>query len=258
MTAAAVDPKVGRFVWHELMTTDPEAARSFYTKVVGWSAAPFEGSDPPYALWMTGEIGQGGLMELPENARKQGAPPHWLTYIAVADVDRAVERVKALGGGVLVPAQDIANVGRFAVVTDPQGAAFAVFRGEGSAPESDPQPGSFSWHELTTSDAQAAWRFYAEVFRWTETDAMDLGGGETYRMFGYGEGTSVGGMSRRAGAPPNWLPYVLVADLDGVVRRIQSLGGTVMLEPMAVPGGDRIAIASDAQGAVLGYHELPR
>jgi predicted enzyme related to lactoylglutathione lyase len=257
--SAAKQEEKGRFVWHELATLDPKAAETYYTKVIGWGTTPFEGADPeePYTMWTTGETPRGGLMLLPEMARKNGAPSHWLTYIGVADADKTVEKVKSLGGKVFHGPETIPNVGRFAVLADPQGAVFAVIKGEGKAPPaSEPRPGEFSWHELTTTDAGAAWKFYSDLFGWQKTEAMDMGGGEMYQMFGFG-GPSVGGMSRRTEVPPHWMPYVIVKDVDATVERIKAGGGKVMLEPMEVPGGDRIAIAADPQGAALGVHEKP-
>ena len=195
-------------------------------------------------------------MELPEMAREEGTPPNWITYVSTPDVDKTVARVKTLGGKVYHGPEDIPNVGRFAIVADPQGATFAVFKGEGEQPATpEPGPGFFSWHELTTSDPSAAWRFYSELFGWQKTEAMDMGGGETYQMFGFGDGPSVGGMSRKEGVPPHWLPYVIVSDVDAAAKQIQAGGGKIMLGPMEVPGGDRIAIGIDPQGAALGVHQ---
>src|SRR5688572_16400218 len=148
----APEPAAGRFVWHELATTDPGAAQKYYKKVIGWGTAPFEGSDPdkPYTMWTSGQTPQGGVMELPEMARKDGAPPHWLTYVGVADADKTAAKVKQLGGKVLHGPESIPNVGRFAVLADPQGAVFAVIKGEGDPPPAgEPGPGAFSWHELS-------------------------------------------------------------------------------------------------------------
>ena len=249
----------GQFVWHELATTDPKAAEAYYGKVIGWKAKPFEGADPghPYTLLMTGSAMNGGLMELPEMARENGAPPHWITYIGVADVDAGVAQVKKLGGKVHYGPEDIPDVGRFAIVADPQGASFALFtpRGDPDAPRPTPGPGSFSWHELSTTDADAAWRFYETMFGWKKTDAMDMGGGNMYQMFGLG-GPSVGGLSKRADVSPHWLPYVIVEDVDAAVALAKANGGQVVFGPMEVPGGDRVACASDAQGATLGLHEM--
>ncbi len=77
----------GRFVWHDLMTTEPTAAQSFYTELVGWGTSIFEGAEKPYTLWTLGEVPLGGVAELPQEARQAGTPPHWLPYVATPDVD---------------------------------------------------------------------------------------------------------------------------------------------------------------------------
>src|SRR4030095_10327647 len=148
----------GRFVWHELMTTDPEAAKAFYTKVVGWKTKEWEGP-MPYSLWIWGDSRMGGLMELPREAREMGARPSWLSYIGTPDVDAAVTQAQELGAKVLMPAKDIPTIGRFAILQDPQGAGFAVFTPipTQARPETDAGPGDFSWHELATTDLDAAW-----------------------------------------------------------------------------------------------------
>ena len=144
----------GRFVWHELLTTDTKAAEGFFTKVAGWTAKPF---DQSYTLFMTGARNRAGLMALPPEARNMGAPPHWESYVATPDVDETAKQAVALGGKVLKAPSDIPNVGRFAVLQDPQGATFAIFKGTGEMPVEDkPAIGDFSWHELATSDWKAA------------------------------------------------------------------------------------------------------
>ena len=115
----------GRFVWHELMTTDPQAAGAFYSKVLPWKTQP--SGMPDYTLWISGKTQAGGLMAQPESARQAGAPPSWLVYIGTPDVDATAAAAERLGGKVLKAPADIPAVGRFAVLADPQGAAFAVF-----------------------------------------------------------------------------------------------------------------------------------
>ena len=123
-------PARGRFVWHELLTTDLAAAQDFYTRVVGWTPSKWDGAGAAadYTLWMAGEAPVGGLMKQPEEAAKMGAPPSWLAYVEVPDVDAAISEATTLGASVLAPAMEVGGVGRFAVLRDPQGAVFAVIR----------------------------------------------------------------------------------------------------------------------------------
>jgi hypothetical protein len=166
---------------------------------------------------------------------------------------------------VLHPVTPIPTVGKFAVVTDPQGAVFAAFQ-PGEAPAAgawDPQPGDVSWHELVTSDWQAAFDFYHDLFGWEKTSAMDMGPAGTYQMYGEkADGRPYGGMynfmPEMPPMPPNWLPYIRVTDLDACVERVRKLGGQVLNGPMEVPGGDRIAQCMDPQGAAFALHEAAK
>ena len=249
----------GKFVWHELMTTDPEAAKGFYTDVVGWSTAPFEGSPIPYTMWMKGETAVGGLMELPDEAGQAGAPPHWLGYVAVPDVDATATQAKKLGGHVVHGPADIPDVGRFAIIADPQGAVLAAFKGtqEMQREDSDPEPGDVSWSELATTDHEAAFDFYSDLFGWEKQQAMDMGEAGVYQMYGRGE-KMLGGMYNKTADqpfPPAWLYYISIGDLDAAVKKITKKGGKIIVEPMEVPGGSRIAVGIDPHGAAFGLHE---
>jgi predicted enzyme related to lactoylglutathione lyase len=115
----------GKFSWHELMTNDVESSKKFYTELMGWTLEEFpmeEGES--YWVVKTGEEEEGGIMWTPPAA--EGAPPHWGVYITVDNVDECAKKAEQLGGKVLVPPMDIPQVGRFALLKDPQGAAFAI------------------------------------------------------------------------------------------------------------------------------------
>jgi predicted enzyme related to lactoylglutathione lyase len=256
---AAIGTK-GRFVWHELMTTDPKAAQDFYTKVVGWKTSSMEGGAIPYDFWLTGDTPDtmiGGLMGMPPSATEMGAPPSWTAYIEVPDADATVEQVVKLGGKVLVPVQTVEQAGRFAILQDPQGAVFAVITSANPPkPETDPEPREFSWHELTTSDLPGAIKFYEEIFGWEKKSEFDMGEMGIYHMFGRDRFTYGGMMKKTPDAPGvYWLHYVRVADsADAAAERAQKAGATLMVGPMEVPGEDRIAVLRDPQGAVFAVH----
>lgn len=246
----------GRFVWHELMTSDVDGAEAFYSAVVGWSTQPFEDASPPYTFWMAHDSMAGGLMEIPPEA--EGSPPAWFAYVGVPDVDETVKQATRLGASVHVPPTDIPTVGRFAMLADPQGATFVAFTpADASAdPEHEPRPMEFAWHELATTDHEAGLRFYAELFGWSKIDEMDMGPAGKYVMFGLGE-RLYGGMFNKPPemhAPPHWLLYVEVEGLDAAMERVRDNGGQVLDGPMEVPGG-RIAPCMDPQGAAFALHE---
>jgi len=153
---------------------------------------------------------------------------------------------------------DIPEVGRFAVISDPQGAAIAIFTPKGDAPGHDGMPnvGEFSWHELTTTDHERAYAFYQKLFGWDQTDAVDMGDAGVYQMYGRG-GVPLGGMWTKPAdlpMPPNWLYYIRVPNADEAAERVKALGGQVLNGPMDVPGGDRIAQCMDPQGAAFAVH----
>jgi predicted enzyme related to lactoylglutathione lyase len=247
----------GRFDWHELMTTDPTAAKAFYKAVVGWGTQDWAGSNHAYSMWMAGETMVGGIMQLPDEAVKMGQPAHWLTYVETQDVDETVALATKRGARVYVEPKDIPDVGRFAVLADPQGAVFALFMPGSKPMEHDPeQLGEFSWHELMTTDQNKAFDFYEELFGWKKTSAMDMGDHGVYQMFGLGDATFGGIYTIQAGmgAPPNWLPYMRVDNADAAAERVKQQGGSVKNGPMDVPVGDRIAICADPQGTVFAVH----
>ena len=250
-----------RFVWYELMTTDMGGAEAFYPAITGWSPSPFPKMAEPYTLFMRGPAPVGGLMHLPDGARKAGAPPHWMPYVGTSNVDASAARAQQLGGKVVVPPTDIPNVGRFALITDPQGAHIAIYQSGtgGEAPEDRaPEVGDVSWHELTTTDARAAMTFYGGLFGWESAGAHDMGEMGVYHMFGWA-GRPVGGVFTAPPGfpfPPHWLLYFHVADINRGAEAVKANGGKVMMGPHEVPGGDWIVQCMDPQGAAFALHAL--
>ena len=108
----------GRFVWHDLMVEDIEAAKAFYSETIGWRTTEWEDGDPnnPYTMWMVGDRPIGGLMALPPEAKQMGAPPHWMGYVDVQDIDAITNKVGELGGKVLRGPFEIPKVGRLAII----------------------------------------------------------------------------------------------------------------------------------------------
>ena len=247
---------LGRFVWHELMTTDTAAAAAFYPKVVPWRTAP--SSMPGYTIWMAGQTQIGGLMQLPSDS--SSTPPHWLVYVGTPSVDATCSHAQSLGARVVKSPADIPNVGRFAVLADPQGATFALFAAAGSTPPGSPALGGFSWHELATTDTAGALRFYGELFGWRRGPAHDMGANMgPYQIFEHG-GKQVGGMHAVQGpsTPPSWLSYINVGDVARAVAAAKAAGGRLLHGPMQVPGGSWIGLLMDPQGGAFAVHEAPR
>ena len=258
MTTAAPASILGRPVWFELMTTDTNAAESFYDKVIGWTSEPFDASPTPYTQFKRGGgVAVAGLMERPEG---MNMPPFWSMYVAVLKLEDAVADIKRLGGSELSPVIEIPSVGRMQMLKDPQGAAFYIIepaRRE-QRPEGPAEIGDASWRELMTTDMNAAMTFYKEVFGWQPGEAMDMGQMGIYQIFTRPQG-QIGGIMNRppemANVPPNWQIYFRVPDVDAAAERVTANGGRILNGPMDVPDGDRIVNAMDPQGAAFGLHQ---
>lgn len=240
----------GRFVWYELVTPDPAAAERFYADVVGWSAKDAGMPGMSYTLFSAGETAVAGAMALPEGAR-----PGWIGYVAVADVDATAAAVERAGGTVHRAPDDIPEVGRFAIVADPQGAVFALFRGAGDMewqPAPTGTPGNGGWHELMASEWQAAFEFYSGLFGWTRAEPFDMGEMGIYQLFAAGGETIGGMMTRPESVPaPFWLYYFNVEAIDAAKDRAEAGGGRIVNGPMEVPGGSWIVHGLDPQGAMF-------
>ena len=248
----------GSFIWYELVTPDPEGAKSFYDAVVGWNIGP----DIP-ALGGYRMIGRsdgkaaGGVLPLTDEMREHGARPIWLGYLCVDDVDEAVVRIVSAGGRALMAAFDIPDVGRVALVSDPQGAPLYVMKP--IPPTDDPSTTSdvFSltaeqrvgWNELPTTDPVAARRFYEEEFGWVSDEFMDMGEMGEYRFLDH-RGGRIGAVFQAGnGQAPHWRFYIRVPSISAAAQTVEERGGTVSMGPHQVPTGDFILIASDPQGA---------
>jgi len=247
----------GRFIWHELLTTDPDAAIPFYERVIGWTMMPWD-QDPAYRMFAWRGVPMAGVMRLPEEARAGGAPPHWLSYVSVRDLDATLAEAVRLGAMTYVEAMEIPSVGRIAVLADPQHAVFGIYEpattGHGS---DDLALGDFSWHDLATDDWKAAWEFYRTLFGWEYDSQFDMGAMGTYWMFRRAGGTrTLGGMFNRPPEIPasHWLPYVFVSSAHRSAELVGRHGGKVLNGPMEVPGGDYIVQLMDPQGAAFAVH----
>jgi uncharacterized protein len=235
------------------MTTDVAAAKAFYAEVVGWGTRDASTPDLAYALFTSGKVSVGGLIDLPDEARKRGATPRWMGYVGVDDVEVATNRLKRLGGAVYVPPTNT-NIGRISVVADPQTATLALVNGLKPAqhpPADRDQPGRVGWHELLASDPRKAFAFYGDLFGWQKADA-EIGSMDTYQLFSAGGQMTGGIFSKREREPhPFWLYYFNVDDIDAATQRVKTGGGRIFEGPIEIPGGAWIARCIDPQGAMF-------
>jgi predicted enzyme related to lactoylglutathione lyase len=235
---------VGRFVWHEQVSSDPIRAQEFYTQLFGWGTEVFKPGEVDYTMISSSGQSHGGFGKAMEGA----PPPHWLSHVRVENVDETLLKAESAGGKLAAGPFEMGEVGRMAIVTDPQGAFVSLYQPDTEGPGSE---GVFVWDELATTDIDGAQRFYEEVFGWTTKDmGPDFGG---YRTFEVGE-TGIAGLMtlQDASIPPHWQPYVAVGDTDATTAKARELGGSAVMAPTDVPTIGRIAVLRDPQGAVFG------
>jgi predicted enzyme related to lactoylglutathione lyase len=243
----------GRFIWYEALTNDVYAAVAFYTKVAGWGIQTWNDLGTPYHMFTVGDRPIGGVMQLPPDAE---APPHWLGYIGTPDIQATTARAEALGAKILVRCMEIPTVGTMSVLQDPQGAYIAAYTPASEMPPAAKGVGDIGWHEIATTDVNACFAFYGDLFGWTKLAAHDMGPMGFYYEYGIGTEPFGGIYEKPASmpAPPHFMYYIGVADLEGTIARVKEHGGTVVMGPHEVPGGDRIAMCLDPQGAGFALH----
>jgi predicted enzyme related to lactoylglutathione lyase len=263
-TAAAKerDSDLGSFIWYELMTPDPDGAKAFYDAVVGWNVETQSQFPNGYRMIGRSDGGfAGGVLPLTDEMQQHGARPTWLGYIYVPDVDASVGSIERTGGKALMPAFDVPNVGRVAMITDPQGAPFYIMKPTPPAGDPNGKSDVFSidqaqrvrWNELATSDPDAGLDFYRREFGWGQEGEMDMGEMGKYRFI-QSNGVNIGAIMRKPAQLPVslWTYYVGVDDIDRAVDAIKAGGGQIFNGPMEIPGGEFALNAMDPQGASFG------
>jgi uncharacterized protein len=247
----------GEFCWIELATSNQNEAKSFYTALFGWTVRDVPiGPDAVYSLLeLQGRVAAGAFSISPSESAA-GVPPHWHLYVAVASADAAANRAAELGGKVVEAPFDVMDRGRAALIQDPTGAFFSVWQaskrpGIGVTGE----PGAFCWADLSTLDQARAKTFYEGLFGWKlkpgegkESGYLHIVNGENY----------IGGVppaqQNRGNAPPHWLIYFAVADVDATFQRAQDMNARSLLRPTDFEGVGRVAMLADPQGAVFALY----
>lgn len=242
----------GRVVWRELTTRDVAAAKGFYGELLGWT---YEDTDMgPSGIYATirlaGEM-VGGVMQMPSDAP---FPASWNSYVSVDDVDAAVESWKAGGGSVAFGPHDIPNVGRFATLLDPWGAAISAFKSAQGDPEPGmPKPGAFCWETLSTPDPKAAVALYGKTFGWS-TQQGPAGTGTVFAVGNRMEDT-IADVQKAENMPPSWMTYVFVENADTARDRAAQLGAKVVVPMIEIPTIGRISFVVDPTGAYVGLFQ---
>ena len=236
------------FIWHDLMTSDVEAAKKFYGAVVGWT---FANQMPGYTTTHVDGAGMGGIRETPPDMKN--IPPVWTGYVYTPDVDAACKEAIKLGGKIHRAAWDVSDVGRMAMIGDPTGAGFMMMQPFSS--EERPMPkfgavGTVGWNELHAGNLNVAWDFYSQMFGWTKGATHDMGPMGNYILFQI-DGKDVGGLMKKMDMTPMpvWNYYFIVAGIDAAAARISKAGGKIVMGPHQVPGDQWIVAGQDQQGA---------
>ncbi|WP_328875769.1 VOC family protein [Streptomyces sp. NBC_00287] len=251
------DPVPGVPCWLDLGAPDLPAAAAFYGAVLGWQYEAMEGGEDMEGgmFRRDGKI-VAGLGKLTE----EGARSAWMIYYNVADADATTQAVEKAGGTVRVAPMDLDEWGRMAQFSDPLGGQFAVWQpGTNGGVELVDAPGSLSWTELYTTDAEGAKKFYGDVFGWSYSDMELPGGGGAYTLItpaGLPEERMQGGIMPLSkedlaltGGKPYWHPVFDVEDCDAAVAKVTENGGSVQMGPMDAEDVGRLAVCVDPAGA---------
>ena len=253
-TQGMIMSKTGQFVWRETASTNVGKSAAFYKALFGWTLKEVPMGDFSYSLAHVGEKQVGGMMPLPKMA--EGVPSYWMSYVAVEDVDATAVKCTEAGGKILMPATDIPNLGRFAILQDPTGAAVTAWKsktGDGEPQMVAPGVGEFCWEQLNTNAPAAATAFYAKVFGWTSRPFAE--GSDISVYCAAGDKTIASMMAAPPGVPSHWLTYVVVAKLVDANAKVKELGGQVLMPEISVPGMGVISIVQDPAGAAIGLFE---
>jgi predicted enzyme related to lactoylglutathione lyase len=251
----------GTFCWIELQTTDMAAGRKFYASLFGWETSEMPGPQP-YVMATRGGNNVAGMTVLADEAKKMGAPPSWLSYVAVDDAAASAKKLASLGGKVLMGPMEM-GPGKMVVAQDPTGGVLALWQQlQPMGTFQFGEPGSLGWNELTTTNVDRAGSFYGGLFGWTPKASALPGMAYTTFMVGTTD-VMTGGMMAQpkemAGAPSMWTVYFSVDDADKTVAAAQGLGGKVLVPPMDIPTIGRFAVLMDPQGAAFSVIKfLPR
>ena len=238
--------------WADLLAHDARKAKDFYTGLFGWTYDdhPVDGT---MVYTMYSHQGQGVCASAERGPGQENLPPHWSVYVTVDDLDAALARATAAGGTVVFQPCDVLDVGRMAIIQDPQGAYLRLWYPLKHAGASlINEPGALSWFELATTDASAAAAFYETVLG--VTAEKDPETEFDYTMLKVGDRPAAGIIEIGADwgpVPPNWGVYFGVNDVDATTARARELGGSVVVEPGDIGDFLRFAVLRDSEGAVF-------
>jgi predicted enzyme related to lactoylglutathione lyase len=236
----------GTFSWVDLQTSDQDAAKSFYSDLLGWEYEEVPiGDGASYSMAKL----QGHSVAAIGPLQGEEMPSHWNCYVTVADADASAARAKELGARLLAEPFDVFDAGRMAAFADPQGAVLSVWQAkENIGAGLVNAPGALAWNDLISPDVAAAAPFYRELFDW-QVEEVPGADGQYWSITNAGRSNG-GMMPMPPGGHPAWNLYFAVEDVDATVARARELGADLVMGPMDVPTG-RFAVIRDPQNAVF-------
>ena len=243
----------GQFSWVDLMAPDAAAAKAFYGALFEWSHVDFPTDQGGvYTQFKCRDLAVAGLGEMGDEMKAGGMPAFWNSYITVQDADAVAATAQELGGTITMPAMQVMSAGRMAFLADAEGAHFAIWQpGDHAGAGLVNEPTSFCWNELLSKDIDAATTFYTSLFGW-EVNREPEAAVEYYGIMNAGRynGGVIAWMAEMGEVPPNWGVYFSVPDCDATVKRVEELGGRIIVAPRDIPPG-RFAVVADPAGAVF-------
>lgn len=250
----------GLFTWVDLTTGDTDAARRFYSGLFGWEARDIPTPmGPAYTMFLIEAGVVAGMGPTPPGI---DMPASWSSYVNVADVDAVATRVPEAGGRVVMPAMQVMDEGRMAMIADPSGAVVGLWQPQShTGADVFNVPGSLAWNELESRDLEAAMPFYSTLFGWTWQTAED---GYWIGSVSIESGTqrmNCGAMSMPGGVPPEapsyWAVYFATEDCDRTMARAVELGGSIFLPAMDM-GPGRFGGICDPTGGMFMVNTWPQ
>jgi predicted enzyme related to lactoylglutathione lyase len=256
-TPPSAEHHAGKMVWADLVTPDLAAAEKFYGGLFGWTFQSIRAGSSEYAVAMLDGRPIGGMMQkpIPSGEHHQSA---WLTFLAVSDVDVVKRTALAHGAKVLADSRSYPMRGRQSVLSDPEGAVFAILASSsGDSPDYLPVPGEWIWSSLHAKDAGAEAGFYQELFGY---DVFDLPSDDDLDHLilstdDYARASANSFPSGSARRHPHWLNFVRVENAANMAAKVAAMGGRVLVEPRVDRHGGMLAVVADPAGAPFGLME---
>ncbi len=237
----------GKFVWHNLVTGDGEAAREFYGELFGWE---FEVKDDGgYSVIRYQGRNLGGILDTSKDG-KMSKRGHWLSAMSVPNLKASLAAVSKAGGKQLESPIDVSGVGRVVTVEDADGAVLHLLESsKGDPPDAEPAVHTWLWHELLANHSERAVEFYRSAFGY-RVEALKKKPGKDYRVL-WSSGEARAGILQNPFDKTRsaWIPYVRVDDPAALAERVPGLGGRVVLAPRPDVRGGTLALVLDPSGA---------